>query len=111
MGMFRSPGAIAFHVGPLTIRWYGVLMATALLVGFWLAHRAAKREGVCADKLLNAGQWAIVAGLVGARIYEVIFNWEYYRQHPWKIPADGVGRLAIDGGPAHCIHDGRWVRL
>jgi len=96
--MFRSPGAIAFHVGPLTIRWYGVLMATAILVGFWLADRAAKREGVSADKLLNAGQWAIIAGLVGARIYEVIFNWDYYGQHPWKIPAVWEGGLAIHGG-------------
>ena len=109
MGMFRSPGAIAFHVGPLTIRWYGVLMATAILVGFWLADRAAKREGVSADKLLNAGQWAIIAGLVGARIYEVIFNWDYYGQHPWKIPAVWEGGLAIHGGLIAGILTGLWV--
>src|SRR5205807_1606684 len=109
MGMFRSPGAIAFHLGPLTIRWYGVLMATAILVGFWLADRAAKREGVSADKLLNAGQWAIIAGLVGARIYEVIFNWDYYGQHPWKIPAVWEGGLAIHGGLIAGILTGLWV--
>src|SRR2546425_5568024 len=107
--MFRSPGAIAFQVGPLTIRWYGILMATAILVGFWLADREAKREGLPADKLLNAGQWAIIAGLVGARIYEVIFNWDYYGQHPWKIPAVWEGGLAIHGGLIAGILTGLWV--
>jgi len=109
MGMFRSPGAIAFHLGPLTIRWYGVLMATAILVGFWLADRAAKREGVSADKLLNAAQWAIIAGLLGARIYEVVFNWDYYGQHPWKIPAVWEGGLAIHGGLIAGVLTGLWV--
>ncbi len=109
MGMFRSPGAIAFHIGPLTIRWYGVLMASAILVGFWLADREAKRERVSADKLLNAGQWAIIAGLVGARIYEVIFNWDYYGQHLWKIPAVWEGGLAIHGGLIAGTLIGLWV--
>ena len=39
--VFASPGAIAFHLGPLTVRWYGILMASAILVGFWLAQRRA----------------------------------------------------------------------
>jgi phosphatidylglycerol:prolipoprotein diacylglycerol transferase len=96
--MFRSPGAIAFEVGPLTIRWYGILMAGAILMGFWLAERLARREGLPAEKILNAGQWAVVAGLVGARLYEVIFNWDYYGRHLAKIPAVWEGGLAIHGG-------------
>src|SRR5207253_2917633 len=64
---------------------------------------------VSADKLLNAGQWAIIAGLVGARIYEVIFNWDYYGQHPWKIPAVWEGGLAIHGGLIAGILTGLWV--
>jgi len=50
-GVFASPGAIAFELGPLQIRWYGILMATAILVGFWLAHRRALQEGLPADQL------------------------------------------------------------
>ncbi len=107
--MFWSPGAIAFQVGPLTIRWYGVLMATAILVGFWLADREAKREGIPPDKLLNAGQWAIIAGLVGARLYEVIFNWDYYGRHLSKIPAVWEGGLAIHGGLILGTLVGLWV--
>ena len=47
--MLTSPGAIAFQIGPLVIRWYGILMATAIIVGLWIAHRQAKKEGLPAD--------------------------------------------------------------
>ena len=64
--VFASPGAIAFHLGPLTVRWYGILMASAILAGFWLAQRRAIEEGLPADQILRAGPWAVVAGLVGS---------------------------------------------
>src|SRR5207244_9436926 len=73
--VMSSPGAIAFQIGPLVIRWYGILMATAIVVGLWLGHRQAKREGLPADDIISCGQWAILAGLVGARLSEVAFNW------------------------------------
>jgi phosphatidylglycerol---prolipoprotein diacylglyceryl transferase len=96
--VFSSPGAIAFQVGPVVIRWYGILMATSIVVALWLAHRQARREGLPADDIISVGQWAILAGLAGARLYEVIFNWEYYGQYPAKIPAVWEGGLAIHGG-------------
>jgi phosphatidylglycerol:prolipoprotein diacylglycerol transferase len=96
--VFSSPGAIAFQVGPVVIRWYGILMATSIVVALWLAHRQARREGLPADDIISVGQWAILAGLAGARVYEVIFNWEYYGQYPAKIPAVWEGGLAIHGG-------------
>jgi phosphatidylglycerol:prolipoprotein diacylglycerol transferase len=96
--MFASPGAIAFQLGPLSIRWYGILMASAIALGFWLAHREARAQGLPADAILAAAQWAVLAGLVGARLYEVIFNWDYYGQYPAKILAVWEGGLAIHGG-------------
>ncbi|HKA61114.1 MAG TPA: prolipoprotein diacylglyceryl transferase [Methylomirabilota bacterium] len=96
--MFASPGAIAFELGPITVRWYGILMATAILVGFWLAHRRAVEEDLPADDLLRAAQWAVVAGLIGARLYEVAFNWDYYGRYPSKIIAVWEGGLAMHGG-------------
>jgi phosphatidylglycerol:prolipoprotein diacylglycerol transferase len=95
--MMASPGPIAFHLGPITIRWYGILMATAIAVGFWLADRQARAEKLPADDILRVGQWAVVAGLLGARLYEVVFNWDYYGQHPSKIVAVWEGGLAIHG--------------
>src|SRR5439155_21031660 len=57
--MFVSPGAIAFQIpaifgfGPFPVRWYGILMATSIVVGLWLAHRQAKREGLPADDIIS----------------------------------------------------------
>jgi phosphatidylglycerol:prolipoprotein diacylglycerol transferase len=96
--VFSSPGAIAIQIGPIVIRWYGILMATAIVVGLWLAYRQAKREGLPADDIIACAQWAILAGLVGARLYEVAFNWDYYGRYPSKIVAVWEGGLAIHGG-------------
>lgn len=96
--MFASPGAIAFQVGPLVIRWYGILMAAAIVVGLWLGHRQARREGLPADDFIAVAQWSILAGLVGARLYEVAFNWDYYGRFPGKIVAVWEGGLAVHGG-------------
>ncbi len=93
-----SPGAIAFSLGPITVRWYGILMATALAFGLWLAHRQARSENLPADDLVRVAQWAIIAGLIGARAWEVVFNWEYYGRYPAKIIAVWEGGLAIHGG-------------
>ncbi|HEV8440335.1 MAG TPA: prolipoprotein diacylglyceryl transferase [Methylomirabilota bacterium] len=96
--MFASPGAIAVQLGPVSIRWYGILMATAIALGFWLANREARAMRLPADDILRVAQWAVVAGLIGARLYEVLFDWSYYGQHPAKIPAVWEGGLAIHGG-------------
>jgi phosphatidylglycerol---prolipoprotein diacylglyceryl transferase len=100
----HSPGAIAFQLGPLplvgtiVIRWYGILMALSIVVALWLCHRQARKEKLPADDIVSVGQWAILAGLVGARLYEVIFNWDYYGVYPRKIFAVWEGGLAIHGG-------------
>ena len=96
--MFRSPGPIALQLGPLTIRWYGILMATAMAVGLWLAYREAKRRGTDPEDLLKTSELALLGGLIGARLYYVAFNWEYYSQFPFKIIAVWEGGLAIHGG-------------
>ena len=93
-----SPGAIAFQFGPVVVRWYGILMAISIVVGLWLGHREARRRNLPADDIVAAGQWAILAGLIGARLYEVIFNWDYYGKFPSKIIAVWEGGLAIHGG-------------
>lgn len=96
--MFQSPGAIAVHVGPVAIRWYGVLMATAMALGLWLAHRDARRRGLDPERLLKASELALLGGLIGARLYYVVFNLDYYWHAPGKIFALWEGGLAIHGG-------------
>ncbi len=96
--MFRSPGAIALQVGPVTLRWYGILMAGAMALGLWLAHRDALRRGIDPEPLLKASELALLGGLVGARLYYVAFNLSDYLQDPAEIYRVWKGGLAIHGG-------------
>ena len=96
--MFASPGAVALHIGPLAIRWYGVLIAAAVLLGTLLAQREAVRRREDPDQLLNVIVLTILVALVGARLYYVAFNWSYYSLHPARVLAVWEGGLAIHGG-------------
>ena len=98
--MFKSPGAVAIQFGPLTLHWYGLIIALAVLAGTMLASREAKRRGEDAEALLNVLVFSVLAALVGARLYYVIFNWSFYWQSPARIFAIWEGGLAIHGGIA-----------
>jgi len=88
---------IAFEIGPISVRWYGILMSTAILVGTFLALREVHRQGINEDKFMNILIAAIPAGFIGARLYYVLFRWDYYSQYPAEIPAVWHGGLAIHG--------------
>ena len=101
--MFQSPGAIVLGPWPLlgltlTVRWYGLLMASAMALGLWLAYGEARRRGIDADDMLKASELGLLGGLIGARLYYVAFNLDYYARYPGKIAAVWEGGLAIHGG-------------
>jgi phosphatidylglycerol:prolipoprotein diacylglycerol transferase len=66
---------IAFQLGSLTITWYGVMVATAFLVGLWTASRRAVSSGISSEKILDLGPWLIVGTIVGARALYVLSYW------------------------------------
>lgn len=76
---------ILFHVGPFTVYTYGVMMATAVLVGLWLARRSAAAKGLDADRVWNLGIYVVLAGLAGAKLWYVAVNWDYYWANPREI--------------------------
>jgi phosphatidylglycerol:prolipoprotein diacylglycerol transferase len=96
--MFTSPGAEIIQIGPITLRWYGLLIASGALLGLTLATREAVRRGLDPDALTTATLVAMLTGFIGARTYYVAFNWELYAGRPWDIPAIWKGGLAIHGG-------------
>jgi len=83
--------------GPFQIRWYGVLIVTGILLAYTIAKHRAMREGVKEDDLLGALFWGVVSGIVCARLYYVVFNWEYYSRHLDEIFKTWHGGLAIHG--------------
>lgn len=94
---FQSPGPIIFEIGPLALRWYGLLIASAVLIGVSLSQYLAKRRGVNPDLLGDLIIWLVLTAIPGARIYYVLFEWQQYSQHPEDIIAVWKGGIAIHG--------------
>jgi len=89
---------IALHFGPVPIRWYGILMASAFVIGIILASRRARQNGLDPNHILNMITLIIPAAIIGARLYYVIFQWSDYRNNPLEALAIWHGGLAIHGG-------------
>lgn len=89
---------IAVSFGPIQIYWYGILMSAAALLGLWLAVREANRRGVNGELLIDMMIWVIPASIIGARLYYVLFQWDYYLLNPVSIFFIWEGGLAIHGG-------------
>lgn len=94
---FASPGPIIFELGPITIRWYGLLIASAVLIGITLSQYLAKRRHVDPDLLGDLVIWLIIGAIPAARLYYVLFEWSRYAQNPERIIAIWEGGIAIHG--------------
>jgi len=91
---------ILFKFGPIEVRFYGLMYVVAIIVGSYLIKREVRRKGInlTEDQVLNFIIWTVIGGVVGARVYYVIFNPGYYLSYPLEIPALWHGGLAIHGG-------------
>ncbi len=89
---------VAFSFGPFTVYWYGIIIGVAMLLAISLASKEGKKRGFEDDTLIDMALWAIPIGLIGARIYYVLFEWDYYIQNPREIIAIWNGGIAIYGG-------------
>ena len=88
---------VAFSIFGLDIMWYGVLMASAMILCVFLALKEGKRVKISEDDILNLAIIAIPCGLLGARLYYVIFNWSWYSKHMSEILNFRGGGMAIHG--------------
>jgi phosphatidylglycerol:prolipoprotein diacylglycerol transferase len=68
--------SIAFKLGPLTVHWYGILVALGFLSGMWTAARRAKVDGIPGERVYDLGPWLIVGAIIGARTLYVISYWK-----------------------------------
>ena len=88
---------IAFELGPITVYWYGIIIGTGLLFGWILASRESKRLGMGQEVIADLLLWAIPIAIISARIYYVLFEWDYYKTHLGEIVAIWNGGIAIHG--------------
>ncbi|AOA02728.1 MULTISPECIES: prolipoprotein diacylglyceryl transferase [Carnobacterium] len=89
---------IAFSLGGLSVHWYGVIIASAVLLAIFLGTNESEKRGIKGDDIIDMMLWALPISIIGARIYYVIFEWRYYIQHPAEIIAIWNGGIAIYGG-------------
>lgn len=89
---------VLLDLGFIQIYWYSICILCGLLVGGWLVLKESKRFNISTDFMLNLILLLVVFGILGARIYYVIFNFSYYSQHIDEIIKIWEGGLAIHGG-------------
>ncbi|MBI4785039.1 MAG: prolipoprotein diacylglyceryl transferase [Oscillatoriophycideae cyanobacterium NC_groundwater_1537_Pr4_S-0.65um_50_18] len=97
LAQFSSPGPILVDWGFITLRWYGLLIASAVLIGVSLSTYLAKRRGVNPDLIGDLVIWLVLAAIPAARLYYVAFEWKSYAQNPAEILAIWHGGIAIHG--------------
>ena len=98
LGIVLDHVAKAFSVGSLEIACYGIVLAAAMVTGLLLVMKVADRTGQRGDDYFDLGMIAIVVSVVCARIYYVVFSWNYYSSHLGEIINIREGGLAIYGG-------------
>ena len=93
-----TPSSILLEIGPLRIHWYGLIIVFAVLVAVFIVDKLARKKDYNIKKLDSLYFYVIVFGLIGARVYEVLFfNWHYYKFHLLDIFKIWQGGLAIQG--------------
>jgi phosphatidylglycerol:prolipoprotein diacylglycerol transferase len=88
---------IAFNLGGIQVHWYGIIIASAVVLATILAVQEAKRRRINPDSIYDLILWALPVAIITARMYYVIFEWGYYQNHVDEIVRVWDGGIAIYG--------------
>ncbi|MFN9173995.1 MAG: prolipoprotein diacylglyceryl transferase family protein, partial [Synechocystis sp.] len=72
-------------MGPLYLRWYGFLIASAVIIGLNLSQWLAPKRQIDPDLLNDLAVWLVVGAIPAARLYYVAFEWQRYAQNPASL--------------------------
>lgn len=89
-----SPGSSSLDIGSLELRAYGLMIALGVLAAAWLFHRRFTQRGHSPELASSTTVWAVIAGLIGSRIYHVVTDWKTYQGNwgeAWQIWEGGLG--------------------
>lgn len=89
--------SIAFSIGPISVHWYGLIIATAVVIGIFMATNEGKKHGIHPDTFVDLLIWAIPIAVLSARTYYVIFEWPRFQGNPVDAFKIWEGGLAIHG--------------
>ena len=94
---FASPGPLVFQLGPFALRWYGLLIAMAVLAGLALATRLGRARGIEPALIADLLPLLVLGAVVGARTYYVLLEWRQYSANWFEALAIWRGGIAIHG--------------
>ncbi len=93
-----QPHAIALSLGPLNLYWYGIFVVSGMAAALLFSLKMARLRGLRPEIVFDTAFWLIIAGLIGARIYDILLQLPYYLNNPWRALMIWKGGLAIHGG-------------
>ena len=99
---------VLFKIGPLTIHTYGFLIATAFLVALTLAVREAKKKGIPHESIVDIGFYALIAGILGSRLFFIATNWQHFSEHLLDVVKIWEGGLVFYGGVLFAVPTVIW---
>lgn len=88
----------SFSIGGISFAYYGLIIGIGIIAGLFMAQADAKRRGQDPDLYLDFAIYAVFFSIIGARLYYVVFQWAYYKEHLAEIINLRKGGLAIYGG-------------
>lgn len=120
--MYPPVGPIIFQIGPLALRWYGILLVTGMILAAWVASRYVTRHGEDGEKVWDMLVWVLIPGLIGARLYYVFIQsprgedgFNHFLENPISILQIWTGGIHIYGafilGGLALILFARWNKL
>ncbi len=98
LGIYLQNVPKSFNIGPITIALYGMTFALGIVLGLIVASHVSKEFGQKENDFWDFAIRVIIGGLIGARIYYVIFSWDYYKDSPIDVFKIWEGGIAIYGG-------------
>lgn len=99
--MYPPVDPILIELGPLSLRWYGLLMMTAILLGAWVASNQVTRQGEDSDNLWDLLLWSLFPAFIGARLYYVFIQSPRGPEGIGRYLANPIEILQIWNGGIH----------
>lgn len=92
------PDPILLSLGSVNIYWYGFFVAIGIALALWLTIWLGQKHGLAKEKIIDLCFWLIIFGIIGARLYHIMIEWDYYLGRPAQALMIWKGGLAIHGG-------------
>lgn len=108
LGISFNVPSVAFTIGGYEVHWYGIIIAFGFALAVLYGGRTAYKWKMSLDGMTDVLIWGTLFGIIGARLYYVAFEWDYFSAHPGEIIAIWHGGIAIYGGIIGALIGG-WI--